>query len=76
MAKAEAAPTMITPPYYCLLHHLCQGISNVKGHQLFKDKFTYSWSQVGILMGPTFALKQGIKFNQDCGAPAAPLYLE
>ena len=35
--------------------------SNVKSHQLFKDKFTYSWSLVGILMGLTFALKQGVK---------------
>ena len=35
--------------------------SNVKGHRLFKDKFTYSRSLVGILMGLTFALKQDIK---------------
>ena len=34
---------------------------NVKDHQLFKNKFTYSWSLVGILMGLTIALKQGIK---------------
>ena len=35
--------------------------SNVKAHQLFKDNFTCSWSLVSILMGLTFALKQGIK---------------
>ena len=26
-----------------------------------EDKFTYSWSLVGILMGLNFALKPGIK---------------
>ena len=46
--------------------------SNVKDHQLFKDKFTYSWSLVGILMGLT--LEARYKSNQDFGAPAAPPY--
>ena len=64
---------MITPSYFCLLHHLCQGIlmstatNSSKTNSLIAGP---SW----YIDGSNFCFETRYKSNQDFGAPAAPSY--